>query len=317
MDNILKGLLVATALTAASPAMSKTTIDVYSRYSTTANVGRAIGEIIRQLNSAQTEYDFRLVQELGGGGEVADQRAIAGARAGSDVLIYGSSSSYAFNRYLIGNTFDREKDLIPIIGVSNGYFGLQVNPESNHKTIEDLISYIRSKPVAYHGSTVSTSTSRFFDEVFRRHYKLDNVKQIVYNKTADLQRAMLVGEIDYTVYNFEDIIGQRVLAVTNNKRNEKYPNAPTGIELGMNDFRFVTQSIISVPKEKKELGEKLKPLLHQICKSDAVKAVYQNTSYVVNCSEETDIKIKITDELQLIEKYKDFLAADQATKANK
>ena len=64
----------------------------------------------------QNEYEFKFTVTSGAAGEAADQRGLAIARSNRDVLISGSDSSLGFNRFNVGATFDRDNDLIPILG---------------------------------------------------------------------------------------------------------------------------------------------------------------------------------------------------------
>jgi hypothetical protein len=75
----------------------------------------------------------------------------------------------------------------------------------------------------------------------------------------------------------------------------------------MPDFNFMSQTIISVPKEQKEFGEKMSPLLARICYDQRFLELVDKNNYFTNCLGQQGIKQKMKEELELIEKYKDSM----------
>jgi len=305
----MKNLLIAMFLLLTTlPATSRQQVEMVSRFGPAATTGRFAIEYTKVLNEIQIKYDFRLTSLVGAAGEVADQRAIALARSGINVLVYGSSSSLGFNRYTdAANSFDRDKDLIPLQGVAGIPFAIQVPPDSKVNTLQELVDLIKSKPEAFHATTISSSTSKFFDNLFRHTYGISNVRQLSYSGPPDINRGMLQSEADYTIYNYADAIGLKLIVISDDVRSSKFPNVPTGAEAGFPEFDFSTLSMISVPKERAEFGENVKKYLSEACKHSRMVELINKTSYNHNCISTDDIWKKVRGELQLIEKYKQFL----------
>lgn len=294
------------SLFVSTTAYSKTTVEIISRYDAHITSAIVASEVVSLMNSYQNTYEFRLTTLPGASGENADQRAIALARSGQNVLVFGSSSTYGFNRYQFGNTFDRDRDLIPLIGLTGTPIAIQVNPKK-YSTFEQFIETIRKKPEAFHASTVSNSNTKFFDAIFRERYGLTNVKQLSYRLSSDLIRSVLGDESDYAIYNYADSVGLKLLVVSTDERTEKFPEVPTGKEVGFSDFRFNTLNMFSVPKERLEFGEKLIPLMNKACDSKEVQALIEKTPTIKFCYSGEQVRNKVREEISLIEKYKHLL----------
>jgi len=306
---MFKQIFVITLLCFLSSSVTaRQSVEIVSRFGPAATTGRFAIEYTKILNEIQNEFEFRITSVVGASGEVADQRALALARLGTDVLVYGSSSSLGFNRYTkFGNSFNRDLDLIPLQGLAGIPFAIQIPPDSKIDTLDQLVASIKNKPQAYHATTISSSTSKFFDNLFRHTYNLDNVKQLSYAGPLDITRSMLQSEADYTIYNYADAVGLKLLVVSDIERVSKFPNVPTGKEVGFDEFNFSTLSMISVPKERAEFGKIVIKYLTEACKHPRMVELISKTNYNHNCIGTDNIWKKVRDELKLIEKYKQFL----------
>ena len=290
-----------------TPVFAKTTVEIVSRYDSHITSALVASEMVSILNKSQEKYEFRITPLPGASGEVADQRAMTLARSGQLVLVLGSSSTYGYNRFLFPNSFDRDKDLIPLIGMTGTPIAIQVNPKSNYNSVQDLVAHLKSKNEAFHAGTVSNSNTKFFDAIFRQNYDLTNVKQLSYRLSTDMMRSVLGNESDYAVYNYADNVGLKLLVVSTDERVPKFPDVPTGKEIGFPDFRFNTLNMISVPKENLEFGVSLVILLKKICLSEEMKAFVDKTPSIRYCYSAEEIKEKISQEMILLKKYQHLL----------
>ena len=305
---MLKVFLVAVATLISSVAFAqKQQIEVISRFDAHITTAFVASEIIRIVNSSQDQYEFRIAVTPGSGGEAADQRAIALARNGKPVLVIGASSSWAFNRYVFGNTFDRDNDLVPVVGFGGIPFAVQVSPDVGINTVDELIKSIRSKPEAFHATTTANSTSKLFAQLFIDHYKLTNVKHISYRLSTDMIRGVIGKEADFAIYNYADSPALKIIAVSSENRTKLFPNAPTGKEIGFPDFKYNTFGTIHTPKENKVFFEKLEPLFVEACKSKEMESIFEKSKMIPFCNNSKESIVKINEEIQLLKKYEHII----------
>jgi tripartite-type tricarboxylate transporter receptor subunit TctC len=290
-----------------TPAFAAQQVSIVTRFGASTASGRFTVELANMLNEMQKDYEFKVSVVTGANGEAADQRALLLARSGQPVLSWMGVSAFTFNRYIVGNTYDRDNDFIPLQGMTGVPFSLQVAPDSSIETFDDFIKYVKSKPVVYMGNTASSSSVNMLMVILKKSYNLNNIKELPYERPYDITRAMLVKEVEFTIFNPADVVGQKQLVTTSPERLYKIRNVPTGKEVGMPDFNFISQTMIAVPKEQKEFGEKISPLLARICYDSRFLDLVEKNNYFSNCLGTNGIKQKMQEELALIEKYKDSM----------
>jgi tripartite-type tricarboxylate transporter receptor subunit TctC len=301
---MLKKLLFA--LMIVTPAYAGQQVEIVTRFGPSTSSGRFAIEAMNMLNEMQKDYDFKVSVIIGANGEAADQRALVIGKK-QPILLWNSSSSYTFNRYFVGNTYDRDNDLIPLQGMAGVPFSIQVAPDSPIETYEDFIKFVKSKPVVYMGNTASSSSVNLLKAILIKTNKIDNIKDLVYEKPFDITRAVLTKEADFTIFNPADVVGLKQLVTSSPDRTFKYRNVPVGKEVNMPDFIYTSQTLVSVPKEQKEFGEKIQPLLAKICYDQRFSDVVEKSNYFSSCLGPNGMKKRIIDEMKLIEKYKDSL----------
>lgn len=281
-------------------------IDIVTRYSATSSAGVFLINIANELNNIQTNYNFRINSVPGADGEAADQKALELGRLNSNVVLFSPSSSFTFNRLLVGNTYDRDNDFIKIFAVSSAPIAIQVNPTSKINNISDLIEILKQKEVSYFSSTITSGSIMMFNRIFLQKYNLNTVKNLKYRTPYDISRSVLIGESDYTIFNLSDITMKPIL-ISSDSRLEEFPDVPTGKEIGFDDFNFTTLNMFSVPKEKKDIIPIILPLIENSCNNDKIQEIIKKSKYTPVCSGNNLIEEKIKKELILIEKYKNFI----------
>ena len=224
--------LVIMILFSTSVYAQKQQIEVVSRFDTSKTTAIVAMEFIRILNKTQTKFEFRFVALPGAAGEIADIRAISLTRSNIPTLVLGSTSSWALNRYTFGNTFDRDNDLVPLIGFGGVPFAIQVSPNSKIENLDQLVNSIRNKKESYHATTVSGSASNFFANVFIDYYQLSNVKHISYRLSSDMVYSIINNETDFAISNIADSLPLKSIAISSEERLSFLSNTATGKEIG-------------------------------------------------------------------------------------
>ena len=301
----MRALILALSMMVTNTAYAAKQIDVYSMFSPGA-AGTIIGyEVVNRLNAAQTEYEFRLSSLPGAAGDIAALRVIALARAGQDVLIWQGTGSYTFGKYVSANinAYDRDNDLVPIASFAGTPFHLMVNPDSEIKTLADLVSQFNKKDVVYFGSTSTNPITPFLNAIFMKSSGVKPSKDLNYTTPFDITKSVLSKESEYTIFSPTDVRGLRSLVMSGSERSRLYPNVPTGKELGMKDFVFTSTMQIAVPKEKSEFGLKFTQMMLQICYDQKFSDAIEKIGYETKCLFGDKLKSSIKEEALMIKKY--------------
>lgn len=281
-------------------------VEVVTRYGATSTVGRILISIVDHINTNQSEFNFRINTIPGAGGEIADQKALELSKTNNNVLLFSPSSSFTFNRFTIGNTYDRDNDFIKFFAISSAPIAIQVNTKSNINNFTDLIDVLKQKDISYFSSTVTGASVIMFNKILLEKYQLKKVKNLKYRTPYDISRSILTGESDYTIFNLSDISLKPIL-LSSDTRLSEYPDVPTGKEIGFDEFNFATLNLFSVPKEKKHLIDILLPMIEKACNDSKIQEMIKNLKYVAVCANSVFIEEKIKKELFFIEKYKNFI----------
>jgi tripartite-type tricarboxylate transporter receptor subunit TctC len=283
-----------------SSAYAGSQVEIITRFNTVSANGQFPHEVAQLLNEMQDEYDFRVSFLPGAGGDAADLKAISMARSGQNVIIWNSTTAYSFNRFTNGNLYDRDNDVVPVYGFTSANFSIMVNPESKIKTFDDFIKMRREKNNVFFGTTVNGISNVFLNAVLEKSFGLSPAKHLEYVRPTDILKSVLIDESDYTIFSTNEMIGLKPIVTSNTKQVK---GLPTGKEVGMEDFRFGSLTGATVPKEKKEFADKILPFLEKICVDPKFLSRVEKFGATSNCTNASDMKAKIQDEIHLIRKY--------------
>ena len=292
-----------------STAYAKPEIQVISRYDAHVNGGIVASEFVRILNKIQDDYEFRLSIVPGASGESADQKAIALSRSGQDVLVIGAMSTWGLNGYVFPNTFDRENDIIPLLGIDGFPNAILVDEKSPINTVEELLQKIRNKDKVFHATTAGAGMGTFHAELFVEKFGIKNAKMITYRSSGDLIRGLTNNELDYAIYIASNIPGLKALAISSNDRLSLYPNAKTAKEIGFPEFVHASITTVGIPKERKEFAERTIHYLRQACESDDMKTLIERTKAPrYYCYTDKELRARSAVEKNLFIKYNNIIS---------
>ena len=102
-------------LTMINHAYATEEIPVITRFPTSSPSYQAMFVFVKKLNASQEKYRFIPQTVPGALGENADQRTLVLARNGKNIVWYGPISHFTFNRFEIGNTYDRDNDFYQLL----------------------------------------------------------------------------------------------------------------------------------------------------------------------------------------------------------
>jgi tripartite-type tricarboxylate transporter receptor subunit TctC len=135
--------------------------------------------------------------------------------------------------------WDPVKDISYILNVTGYAFGIVVPTDGPIKTWADFVAYARANPGKLtYGSTGTLTSPHLTTELIAQQLGIQ-LNHIPYKGSADLMASILGGNImaaaDSTGFASQVAAGKlRVLNTWGDKRLEKFPDAPTLRELGIN-----------------------------------------------------------------------------------
>ncbi|MBI4609804.1 MAG: tripartite tricarboxylate transporter substrate binding protein [Candidatus Rokubacteria bacterium] len=146
-----------------------------------------------------------------------------------------------------------EKDYLPVIHIAKFVGVLSVRADAPWKAVQEFLAHIRAQPGTVKISHAGVGTVNHLGmEELKMVAKLD-VTLVPSGGGGPAVVSMLGGHVEASVHNTNEIIAQveakkaRVLGVFDERRNPKFPDAPTFREIGY-DVQVPNFYIIAVPK---------------------------------------------------------------------
>jgi tripartite-type tricarboxylate transporter receptor subunit TctC len=283
---LIKPLLLAAVLAAlASATLAQTAANFPSKpmkvlVPFTAGSGadsssRFYGEQLGKLFNQTVTVENR----PGGSGVVAVQ-ATRQAPADGHTILMGSNSPAVVNAITIKNLpYDPFKDLRPLYGIALSPVAFAVRADSPYKTMADLVAAAKKENRPLQLGDYSAG------------YKLVAawlgsasglaVNHIPYKGGAQMLTDVVGGQLEVGVIDFTGTVelmkgGRlRVLAITADKRDAKFPDIPTMKESGFADFEtWVWSAFFMRAETPDDVVDKLAGALMQVMNSDAGKAYH-------------------------------------------
>jgi len=282
---LLKPLLLAASLLAALPTLAQTAAGFpakpikilvpFNAGSGADSSSRFYGEQLGKLFNQTVTVENR----PGGSGVIAVQ-AVRQAPADGHTILMGSNSPAVVNAITVKNLpYDPFKDLRPLFGIAISPVAFAVRADSPYKTVADLVAAAKKDNRALQLGDYSAG------------YKLVaawlgsasglKVDHIPYKGGAQMLTDVVGGQLEVGVIDFTGTVelmkgGRlRVLAITADKRDAKFPDIPTMKESGFPDFEtWVWSAFFMRAETPDDVVEKLAAAMQKIMNSDAGKAYH-------------------------------------------
>ena len=238
---------------------------------------RFYGEQIGKLFGQQV-----LVENRPGGSGVVAVQAVRQAPADGYTLLMGSNSPAVVNVITMKNLpYDPFKDLRPLYGIAISPVAFTVKADSPFKTMADLVAAAKKENRPLQLGNYSAGYQLV--AAWLGTASALPVNHIPYKGGAQMLTDVVGGQLEVGVIDFtgttELMKGGRVrvLAITSDKRDPKYPDIPTMKESGFADFETGVWSAFFVRAETpNDIVDKLAAAIEKAMTSEAGRA-YQAT----------------------------------------
>jgi tripartite-type tricarboxylate transporter receptor subunit TctC len=283
-------LLAACAFTAAShanewPAQQPIRLVVPSAAGATPDLtSRKLGSYLQDKLHQAVVID----NKPGAAGTIAMQ-AVATAKPDGYTLGFGNIVTMAINRSLIAKMpYNPDKDLVPVVVLSQVPNVLVVRKDLPVKTLRELIAHAKSHPGALAmGSGGNGTTSHLSGEILRDKAGI-SFNHIPYRGAPLAQNDLIGGQIDFMFDNLPSMVGAiqagqvRALAVTSKRRSAVLPDVPTMDEAGMPGFEVVAWGGIVAPAGTPQpVIQRLNKEINSWLQAPATKAEFAQIGQVV------------------------------------
>lgn len=292
MIKMIRGLLACTlgaiSALAAHPSLAQQYPSRPIKIIVPASPGTAIDATARffvEPLSKRLNTPVVVENRSGAGGLLGYSGAASAAPDGYTIIITG------IPLYLLplsaedkGSVYDPIKDFAPIARVLRVPFGFVVSEESPYRTLQDLLSAMKSKPDFITYSSQGNGSSAHLCSVAFNDASGTKAKHIGYKATSSAITDVAAGRVDFTCQTPAGILPLvqakklRVLAVTGSSRWDILPNIPTADQAGLKGFEVSSQLDFMAPSKTPE------PILQLLSKE--ISAIARTPEFKDFCSKQ-------------------------------
>lgn len=274
----------------------------------------SLGSILASVAAAQSNYPnkpINLIVPYGAGGSadsrsrqlgqkmsvlfkqpiVIENKPGAGGNIGTEFIARAAPDGYtigmgnfapmAVNKTLFGNLrYDPETDISPIMLVEKGPLVLVVNPNSQYKTIGDIVAAAKARPgVLTFSSGGIGGSHQLSAELFELNADISMI-HVPYKSGSAALTDLMAGNVDIMFDQMYSAVPNikadklRPIAITSKKRSPLLPNVPSFSELGYPKVEVLNwQGLIAPKGTPKAIIDKLNAAANDALKDPGVREI--------------------------------------------
>ena len=183
-----------------------------------------------------------VIENRPAGGIVTGGEAVAKAAPDGYTLLSATPQVAIVQSMVKDLTFDPRRDLAPVslVGVVPNL--LIVGPNTQAKTLQDLIAFARANPGKLNYSSTGAGTSVHLSAELFKHYAGVDIVHVPFKGAAAATTALIAGTVDMSVETLSSAMPHiragkvRVLGTFAAQRLAQLPDVPTMIESGYRDL---------------------------------------------------------------------------------
>jgi tripartite-type tricarboxylate transporter receptor subunit TctC len=214
----------------------------------------------------------------GAGGNIGTE-FIARAAPDGYTIGMGNFAPLAVNKTLFGTLrYDPETDLSPIILIEKGPLILAVNPNSQYKSIQDIVTAAKTRPgVLTFSSGGIGGSHQLSAELFMQNTGIQMI-HVPYKSGSAALTDLMAGNVDMMFDQMYSAVPSiradklRPIAITSKKRSPLFPNLPSFAELGYPKVEVLNwQGFIAPAGTPKPIIEKLNKAANEALKDPQLR----------------------------------------------
>jgi tripartite-type tricarboxylate transporter receptor subunit TctC len=263
------------------PSRNVTVIVPYAPGGATDAVTRLVGQRLEQ----RLGHAF-VVEHRPGAGSVIGASYVAKAAPDGYTLMDATSTTMAINVSIYKNLpYDPTRDLTPIAIVAGVPFMLVVNPDLPVRSVADLVTLAKSKPLPY-ASNGHGSAGNLYAELLKSLTGMP-ATEIPYKGNSPALNDVIAGHVPWMFGDFSTALplaraGKlRALGVSTAQRVGAAPEIPALAEVGVPGFdASAWQMIVAPGATPKAIVNKLNGELHAIVADAEIQKEFSDRGYV-------------------------------------
>jgi tripartite-type tricarboxylate transporter receptor subunit TctC len=226
-------------------------------------------------------------------GKIASETVLRSKPDGNTLL--SATSSLELAHHLGVNTVDVVNQLTPVAMISELPFILVVPSSKKWHSMQELVAFAKSNPgVLNYASGGNGTLPHLAGELLKQKAKID-ITHIPFKAADQAATALLGGEVDMMFTSYPVVRGLvesgqlRVLAISSSKRSALLNQIPTLIELGFDNFNFLSWTCLFAPEGMPvERLNKIRKDINFALSKSSIKQQFLNLGFEPTPSELTD-----------------------------
>ena len=282
LNSLLNTSIMSLALLAALPSQAQSSypnkpINLVVPYGAGGSADSRSRQLAQKM-SVILKQPIVVDNKPGAGGNIGTEFVARSAPDGYTIGM-GNFAPLAVNKTLFGNLrYDPETDLSPIILIEKGPLILVVNPNSQYKTIQDIVVAAKAKPGTLTFSSGGIGGSHQLSaELFMQNAGIQMI-HVPYKSGSAALTDLMAGNVDMMFDQMYSAVPSiradklRPIAITSKKRSPLFPNVPSFAEIGYPKVEVLNwQGFIAPAGTPKPIIDKLNKAANEALKDPQLR----------------------------------------------